>query len=91
MTAEDIKRKQEEYDRESEKSAEKMRAEGKEPGMGSLLGGLMTTIVFGGKDTAADICPVLVVRMRSSEGRAIVDSVRGQMKDWNDNTFEGAE
>ena len=62
-----------------------LNADGKEPGMRLFLGDLMTSVLIGGKDTQAEVCPVLVARMRSSDGRRIVDSVRGLMQSWDDN------
>jgi hypothetical protein len=52
--------------------------------LGSLMGTLMTTMLFAGKDTQATVCPVFVTRMQGSEGRKIADSIRSQMRAWDD-------
>ena len=45
---------------------------------------VFNTILFSGKDTQAQVCPVLVVRMKSSDGKRIADSMKDQMKSWDD-------
>lgn len=80
MTRDQIEREQAKQCKESEAQMK----EDPKGGMGAVVGTLLTSILYAGKDTAAQVCPVLVVRMRSSEGRAIADSVRAQMKAWDD-------
>jgi hypothetical protein len=80
MTKDQIEREQA---RQREQSEAQMREDPK-GGAGAIMGALLTSILYAGKDTSAQVCPVLVVRMRSSEGRAIADSVRAQMKAWDD-------
>lgn len=48
------------------------------------VGSLMTALVYAGKDTALQACPVLGVRLRSADGRKIADSVRSMMQGWED-------
>jgi hypothetical protein len=48
------------------------------------IGSLMTAIVMGGRDTSAQICPVFALRLRSSAGRSLADSVRSTMQKWDD-------
>lgn len=45
---------------------------------------LLTVLTFAGKDTAAQVCPVLAVRLRSAGGRKIAESVKGLMQSWAD-------
>jgi hypothetical protein len=60
----------------------------KDNGVGQIVGSLMTSMLYNGKDTQAQVCPVLVVRMKSSEGRSVVDGVRAQMKAWDDDKVD---
>ena len=48
------------------------------------IGSLMTAIVMGGRDTSAGICPVFALRLRSSAGRSLADSIRSTMQKWDD-------
>jgi hypothetical protein len=41
---------------------------------------LMAAMVFAGRDTAAQMCPVFAARLGSQDGRAIADSLRAQMQ-----------
>lgn len=70
---------------QSNAAAEAAKAQGKEAGAGALAGVLMTALTFAGKDSLGMMCPVFVVRLRSSEGRHLADGVRAQMKAWDDN------
>jgi|HubBroStandDraft_2_1064218.scaffolds.fasta_scaffold63270_2 hypothetical protein len=45
---------------------------------------LLTALTLGGRDTAAQVCPVFALRLRSSTGRDIADSIRSTMKNWDD-------
>jgi len=77
-----------EIDAHMTKAAEedKARAEkaGRETGLGAVAGTLMAAVAFGGKDTAAQVCPVFALRLRSSAGRGIADSLRESMQGWDD-------
>jgi hypothetical protein len=62
--------------------AEKARAEGKPDSM--PIGALLTAVTVGGRDQQATVCPVFAARLRSSNGRNIVDGLKVQMKGWDD-------
>ena len=47
-------------------------------------GSLMTALVYGAKDTQSQVCPVFALRLRSSGGRKIADSLRVAMQGWDD-------
>lgn len=40
---------------------------------------LLDVILFAGKDTQAQVCPVLAVRLRSAEGKEVADTIRSIM------------
>lgn len=56
--------------------------EGKEMPMGTLL----ATIVYAGRSSQGEMCPVFALRMRSPEGRKLADTIRSSMQQWDDNT-----
>ena len=71
--------------RHDEEQAAAAKARGEETnGMAMVMGTLMTSMLYSGKDLQATVCPVLSARMRSSEGRTVVDGVRAMMKSWDD-------
>ena len=45
---------------------------------------LVMAMIVGGRDTAAEACPVLTLRLRSSGGRRIAEAVKGLMQGWED-------
>jgi hypothetical protein len=45
---------------------------------------LLAALVYAGKDTAINACPVLGLRLRSGDGRKIAETVRAQMQAWDD-------
>ena len=47
-------------------------------------GTLLSVAIYAGRDTAAQVCPVLGLRLRSSGGRKIADTFKGLMQDWDD-------
>lgn len=51
-----------------------------EDGGGYLARALMTTLMFAGRDTQAQLCPVFSVKLSSPDGRAIADNIRTQMR-----------
>jgi hypothetical protein len=52
-----------------------------------LMKVLLSVAIFDGKDTSAQVCPVFALRLRSSEGRRTVDSLKGHMASaWDDAT-----
>lgn len=52
------------------------------PDAGSRVpaGLLMTTLIFAGKDTAAQLCPVFALKLRGPEGRELADNMRNWMR-----------
>jgi len=66
---------------EIDKSKTPREGDGKD---GALIGGLLTSLMFGGRDTQASICPILANRLRTSDGRRIVDTMRSLMQGWDD-------
>jgi hypothetical protein len=82
MTKSEIDQKIDEFSRKDDEEMAKARAEGGQQSMpvATLLGALM----FGGKDTAAQICPVFALRLRSSGGRQIADGLKASMQKWDD-------
>lgn len=57
---------------------------GENPGTSMPLATLMTTMMFAGRENQAQVCPVFALRLRSSGGRQIADSVRASMQSWDD-------
>ena len=51
---------------------------------GMPTGSLLTALMFAGKDTSAQVCPVFALRLRSSGGRKIADTFKGLMQGWDD-------
>jgi hypothetical protein len=45
---------------------------------------LMTAAIYAGKDTAMQACPVLAIRLRSSDGRKVAETVRSAMQSWEE-------
>jgi|SRR5579859_1298553 len=43
---------------------------------------MMAALVYAGKDTAIQGCPVAVVRLRSGDGRKIAEMVKALMQSW---------
>ena len=72
MTAGDIDRQIKEAE---QKDMEHPDAQNKMP-----VGLLMTTLLFAGKDTAAQLCPVFALKLRGPEGRLIADTLRTSMR-----------
>lgn len=78
MTSEEVKSKLEEArtkDREEAESNPEGSEKPKAP-----IGTLITALVMGGKDKTAEICPVLAMRLRSPEGRGVVDTLKAHMQ-----------
>lgn len=82
MTSADIEAKITQATAEDEAKAESARTMGREAQM--PVGLLMTAVIYGGKDTSAQVCPVFVLRLRSSAGRQIADAIRSSMQGWDD-------
>ena len=53
-------------------------------GEGFLFAAIVKAMTFVGRDTSAPVCPVLVDRLRSSDGKRIADALRELMTSWVD-------
>lgn len=47
---------------------------------GMPTGMLMTALTMGGRDTAAQCCPVFTLKLRGPDGRTIADGIRSSMR-----------
>jgi hypothetical protein len=72
MTADEIERQINDAER---KDAERAGGENKMP-----VGMLLTALTLGGRDTAAQLCPVFALKLRGPEGRAVADTLRTSMR-----------
>lgn len=77
MTRAEIDAEQEKMKREDEAKRRENPAEAGLP-VGLLLG----TIMYAGKDTAAQVCPVFALRMRTADGEALARSIKGDQQAW---------
>ncbi len=68
----------------TETIAEMKKASPEDEASAGVMGQLLTTLFFSGKEREAQVCPVFVVRMRSSSGRVIADGIKAQMQGWDD-------
>jgi hypothetical protein len=48
------------------------------------VGSLLTAIVYAGKDTAGQLCPVFALRLRGPDGRVLADGLRQTMRTWGE-------
>lgn len=72
----------EEIDRQIEEAGRKDDEKGAQDGGKSMpVATLMTALMFAGRDTQAQLCPVLAMRLKLPEGRTVVDLVKKQMQD----------
>ena len=78
MTSAEVKTQLDEAMAKDKRHADEKKARGEEPGM--PVGGLLTALMLSGRDTAAQICPVLAMRLRTSEGRELVDGLKNRMQ-----------
>lgn len=53
-------------------------ASGKDPGLPA--GMLITAVTLSGRDTSATLCPVLALRLKLPEGRAVAELVKAHMQ-----------
>jgi hypothetical protein len=67
MTSDDIKRMQAEAEAKERAAGEK----DKMP-----IGSLLTALVFGGRDTQAELCPVFAVRLKAASGKQISEMLK---------------
>jgi hypothetical protein len=84
MTSAEVKAHMDKAVREDMERAAVTGGGGRESGLSAIAGTLMTAVAFGGKDTAAQVCPVFALRLRSGAGRSIADSLRESMQGWDD-------
>ena len=82
MTKAEIDKALEDAKVKDEESRAKAVAQGKEPGM--PMGMLLTAVTMGGRDTQASCCPVFVLRLKTSQGRSVVDTLKAGMQSWDD-------
>lgn len=82
MSRAEVDAKMREAEQKDKADLETAKAEGRNPGM--PVGMLVSVLAFAGKDTSATICPVFAMRLRSSSGRTIVDSMKSTMQGWDD-------
>lgn len=51
-------------------------------GRGDVAAAQITAIaIYGGRDSAGAMCPVLIARLRSPDGRQVLDQIRALMRD----------
>jgi len=82
MTSAEVEQAMAESKAKDEEESARKRAAGEQVGM--PVGSLLTTIIMSGKDSQAELCPVFSARLRSSQGRSIVDGFKAQMAGWDD-------
>ena len=82
MTKAEIDAKVAEASRKDDERAAEARASGQQVPM--PVGSLLTALTFGARDTMGQFCPVFSLRLRSSGGRGIADSVKSAMQGWDD-------
>lgn len=82
MTSDEVAKLRKEAEEKDRQLMEEEERLGKSPGM--PIGMLVATMMLSGKDTAANCCPVMTLRIRSSKGREIVDALKGSMQKWDD-------
>ena len=82
MTKAEIEAQIEKASREDQAKADAAKFIGGEVPM--PVGSLMTALIYGGRDTSGQLCPVFALRLRSGDGRKIADQVRSAMQSWDD-------
>lgn len=82
VTKDDVNRALADAKEKDAADVEKAKAAGKEPGM--PVGMLVTALAMGGRHQQASVCPVYALRLRSSQGRQLVDAVKASMQSWDD-------
>lgn len=78
MTRDDVDKQIEEAKAKDAEETAKRQAEGKDAGL--PMGMLLTTIMFSGKETACQVCPVFALRLRTNEGQVLVGDIRRAMQ-----------
>jgi hypothetical protein len=82
MTSAEVEAKIKKATDEDMAKAAQARATGQAEAM--PVGSLLTALTLGGRDTSAQVCPVFALRLKSSGGRQIAESVRSSMQSWDD-------
>jgi hypothetical protein len=82
MTSADVERQIAEATAKDAAEAERAQMLGRQAQM--PVGSLMTMLIYAGKDTSAQVCPVFGLRLRSSGGRKIADTFKALMQEWDD-------
>jgi hypothetical protein len=78
MTRDEIDQRMNAETEKDKKHAAEAEARGEKASM--PVGSLLSVLVFAGKDTSAQVCPVLAMRLRTSDGRAVVDLIKTHMQ-----------
>lgn len=63
-----------------EEMAQAARTAGQDAGIAVLA----AAVIYAGRDTSLQACPVLAVRLRSGDGRKAAEAVRTLMQSWED-------
>jgi hypothetical protein len=82
MTSAEIEAQMTEAQAKDRADMERARIAGQQAQM--PVGTLMTALIYAGKDTSAQVCPVFALRLRSSGGRRIADIFKSLMQGWDD-------
>ena len=61
---------------------DKAKLDADQGGSGMPINTILNMVTFASKDIEAMVCPVFALRLRSSDGREIVDTVKTAMKEW---------
>lgn len=59
-----------------------LNGDAKDKAMNQLMGTLLTSVLVGGADTRAQVCPVFATRLREETGRQIAEGIRQTMIGW---------
>jgi hypothetical protein len=82
MSKDDVEKAMAEAGAQDEAQHAAAKAAGRAPGM--PVSSLVTALAVAGRHQQARACPVFVLRLRSSRGRALVDGVKTSMQGWDD-------
>lgn len=82
MTSQDVEEQTNRMMRKAEADARaRAEKEGREYSPGdTLVPTIITTLAFAGQDTKLTGCPVFILRLRSSDGRDLLDDLRRSMQ-----------
>ena len=82
MTSAEIDAKMAEAAAQDDQKLAEAQTRGQQPAL--PVGSLLTALTYAGKDTSAQVCPVYALRLRSSGGRRIADTMKAAMQSWDD-------